>query len=101
MNKYANILALVATVLLVLTCPGQLKAEEPTVAQLYTIHCAACHGGDRLGGIGPALLPENLKRLRTKAATSVITSGRPSTQMPGFEQVRLKPKHRTPNSFNL
>ncbi|HMV00222.1 MAG TPA: cytochrome C oxidase Cbb3, partial [Rhodocyclaceae bacterium] len=23
-------------------------------------HCAACHGADRLGGIGPALLPENL-----------------------------------------
>ena len=87
MNKNAIVFALIFTALFVSLGPVQLKADEPTVAQQYTIHCAACHGGDRLGGIGPALLPENLKRLRTKAATSVITSGRPSTQMPGFEQV--------------
>ena len=26
----------------------------------YATHCAACHGAGRLGGSGPALLPENL-----------------------------------------
>ena len=29
--------------------------------------CAECHGVDRLGGVGPALLPGNLKRLRKKS----------------------------------
>ncbi len=29
-------------------------------AALYRQHCAACHGADRLGAMGPALLPESL-----------------------------------------
>ena len=61
-------------------------ASEPvlTKAQLYSQHCASCHGQDRLGAIGPALLPENLTRLRKKDAASVIAGGRVATQMPAF-----------------
>ena len=51
---------------------------------LYAEHCAACHGADRLGGTGPALLPESLARLRAERAHSVIAEGRPATQMPAF-----------------
>ncbi|MCP4041613.1 MAG: cytochrome C oxidase Cbb3, partial [Gammaproteobacteria bacterium] len=36
------------------------------------------------GLMGPALLPENLKRLRQKKAVKVIAQGRPATQMLGF-----------------
>lgn len=54
---------------------------------LYKEHCAACHGMNRLGGLGPALLPGNLKRLRKKSAVKVITSGRIATQMQGFGEV--------------
>jgi mono/diheme cytochrome c family protein len=39
-------------------------AGPADVKALYQEHCAACHGESRLGGIGPALLPENLERLR-------------------------------------
>ncbi len=39
-------------------------------ARLYAEHCAACHGADRLGGQGPALLPENLGRLTGARAAS-------------------------------
>jgi mono/diheme cytochrome c family protein len=53
-------------------------------AELYQQHCASCHGADRLGGIGPALLPENLSRLRPQAASAVIGEGRAATQMPAF-----------------
>ncbi len=62
-------------------------AEEPRPVDsgpLYAEHCAECHGADRLGGIGPALLPENLDRLREASAFSVIADGRPATQMPAF-----------------
>lgn len=52
--------------------------------KLYAEHCAVCHGAQRLGGIGPALLPENLSRLRKQEASNVIATGRPATQMPGF-----------------
>jgi WD40 repeat protein len=34
--------------------------------------------------MGPALLPENLSRLRKKAAVRVIANGRPATQMPAY-----------------
>lgn len=51
---------------------------------LYQQNCAACHGADRLGLVGPALLPDNLKRLRKKSAIETVTNGRPATQMPPF-----------------
>ncbi len=51
---------------------------------LYERHCASCHGAARLGGMGPALLPENLGRLKPEAAVDVILNGRAATQMPAF-----------------
>lgn len=51
---------------------------------LYQAHCASCHGADRLGGTGPALLPENLERLRKPEAIKTIGQGRIATQMPAF-----------------
>ncbi|MCK5274716.1 MAG: c-type cytochrome [Alphaproteobacteria bacterium] len=59
-------------------------ADTPGAEALYAENCAECHGADRLGGMGPALLPENLGRLRKKAAHGVIADGRPATQMPGY-----------------
>ncbi|MCW8883992.1 MAG: nitrite reductase [Motiliproteus sp.] len=62
-----------------------LSAEElAEVSAIYKDNCADCHGADRLGGMGPALLPQNLKRLRHKSAHKVISSGRAATQMPAF-----------------
>jgi DNA-binding beta-propeller fold protein YncE/cytochrome c553 len=55
----------------------------------YQQHCAACHGPDRLGITGPALLPESLARLRKPDAIKTITDGRAATQMLGFAD-RLK-----------
>jgi len=59
-------------------------ATPPSVIKLYDKHCASCHGADRLGAMGPALLPQNLKRLKQSAAQEVIASGSAATQMPGF-----------------
>lgn len=53
-------------------------------AALYRQHCAACHGTDRLGAMGPALLPESLERLRPAELAAVLRDGRPATQMQGF-----------------
>jgi len=58
------------------------RAEEPAV--LYARHCASCHGPDRWGRLGPALLPESLERLRAPQIAAVIRDGRPATQMPSF-----------------
>jgi DNA-binding beta-propeller fold protein YncE/cytochrome c553 len=64
-----------------LLCTAVFAADAPTNFQA---HCASCHGADRLGGFGPALLPENLERLRKPEALRVIGSGRIATQMLGF-----------------
>jgi len=53
-------------------------------AALYAANCAVCHGPERLGLTGPALLPENLERLSKSAALEVIAKGRMATQMQGF-----------------
>lgn len=74
-----------AALLLGLAAPTGLAAG-PSVdpVQPYQQYCAACHGSDRLGLVGPALLPANLSRLRRSAARAVIAEGRAASQMPGF-----------------
>jgi hypothetical protein len=66
-------------VLIALAGPAAAGAPE-----LYARHCASCHGVDRLGGMGPALLPESLGRMKPEAVAKVIGNGRVATQMPGF-----------------
>ena len=61
-------------------------AEAADVQALYKEHCVACHGENRLGGIGPALLPESLERLRPDDLLDVLRNGRPATQMQGFSK---------------
>jgi mono/diheme cytochrome c family protein/DNA-binding beta-propeller fold protein YncE len=74
--------------LLILVAAAALAATAPDAradaAARYAEHCASCHGADRFGGMGPALLPSNLERLRKPAALEVIARGRAATQMPGF-----------------
>jgi len=77
-----NSVLLLALALLATVRPA--SAEDAPA--LYQEHCASCHGVSRLGAIGPALIPQNLKRLRKKRALGVISKGRPATQMPGFAE---------------
>ena len=63
---------------------GSSAWAAPDAAGLYQTHCAVCHGADRLGIVGPAMLPGNLERLRKPAAITTISDGRIATQMPGF-----------------
>jgi len=74
---------LLSLTLLLLAWVGK-AAAEPSPQSVYVEHCAGCHGVDRLGAMGPALLPENLERLRRAAAEQVIAEGRLATQMPRF-----------------
>lgn len=54
------------------------------VEQLYQTHCAECHHRQRLGWIGPALIPEDLTRRKPEEIVKVIAQGLPATQMPAF-----------------
>lgn len=66
-------------------CLGSTTAFADS-AQVYKNNCSSCHGADRLGGSGPALLPESLVRLRKAEAVRTIENGRAATQMPGFKE---------------
>lgn len=70
--------------------PGAAAGQD--AGAVYQQQCAACHGADRLGGTGPALLPENLQRLREADALKVVTNGRPATQMPAFAEKLSAPE---------
>jgi len=67
---------------LLLLSPLAARAAEPQ--QNFQQHCASCHGADRLGLMGPALLPESLERLRKTEAVRTIREGRAATQMLPF-----------------
>ena len=79
--------ALIAAIVLLvyLLFPEKSYAAVSDTEKLYKDNCAECHNEHRLGGMGPALLPENLKRLRKKAAIEVIKNGRIASQMPAFK----------------
>jgi WD40 repeat protein/cytochrome c553 len=57
----------------------------PDGAMIYADHCAACHATTRLGGTGPALIPESLGRLKGESLEAIIAAGRIATQMPAFK----------------
>jgi len=79
--------AICLAVALLAAWPDPASAQQPAdAARLFGEHCAQCHGVDRLGGTGPALVPEALARLRPADAVAVIGHGRQQTQMPGFAE---------------
>ena len=53
----------------------------------YQTHCQSCHGTNRFGGTGPALLPESLSRIKPDEIRNVIRNGRPASQMAGYAKV--------------
>ena len=73
---------LAAALTLLSLCIAASAQADP--AALYARHCTACHGAQRTGAMGPALLPESLERLRKPEAQKVIAEGRVATQMAGF-----------------
>lgn len=78
---------LVAAVSSVVVLTAGAGENKPDAESLFKQHCSSCHGAQRLGGMGPALLPGNLSRLRKPKAAKVIDNGRVATQMPAFSSV--------------
>ena len=62
---------------------GTVQGVEPS--EYYTANCAACHGADRSGIVGPALLPDSLVEDDAFYA-DVIANGRAGTVMPAWAE---------------
>lgn len=59
---------------------GDARRQE--VVRLVREDCGSCHGLTLKGGLGPALLPENLRSKPDEALVATILYGRPGTPMP-------------------
>ena len=81
----------IAALLLVVSLASPAVAE-PDGAAIYRDLCASCHAETRLGGTGPALLPETLGRLQGGKLEALIGQGRAMTQMPGFAATLSPPE---------
>ncbi|VVN74657.1 nitrite reductase [Pseudomonas fluorescens] len=66
---------------------GTTLAPLEQAAIDYRVHCQGCHGANRFGAAGPALLPQSLSRIKPAEIRSVIRDGRPASQMTGYAQV--------------
>lgn len=65
--------------------------EGRSVAEEFTDTCSGCHGPDRRGAIGPALLPQRLTE-DDQFYFETIKDGRPGTVMPAWGQQGLNEK---------
>jgi mono/diheme cytochrome c family protein len=62
----------------------RVAPTRPAGADVYSEHCARCHGQEGQGMIGPKIRPP---RLNGDEVFAVIADGRPGTQMPAFRGV--------------
>ncbi len=74
-------LLLPATLLADNTIPRHRQQE---LKNLLIQDCGSCHGLTMKGGLGPALLPENLLGKPSSFITDTILDGRPGTAMPAW-----------------
>ncbi|PRB82899.1 nitrite reductase [Pseudomonas sp. MYb185] len=81
---------LIASLLLAASLPVGVLANAssaPDATALYQAQCQSCHGLNRLGGTGPALLPESLGRIKPEEVRNVIHDGRPASQMAAYGEL--------------
>jgi len=93
MPTIRNLIALGALVLIVIACGAQQPAAAPGVAALpfdgkavgavFSDSCGGCHGVQRQGATGPALIPGRLTE-DDDFYFDIIKNGKPGTVMPAW-----------------
>ncbi len=69
-----------------------VEAAEPQgkrhehLIKLVRQECGSCHGLTLAGGLGPALLPENIAHKPLDSMVATVMNGRPGTAMPGWSR---------------
>jgi cytochrome c55X len=61
-------------------------ARQRELVRLVRQDCGSCHGMTLQGGLGPALLPANLRDKPAEGLAATIYYGRPGTPMPPWKQ---------------
>ena len=63
------------------------KERQNQLTHLLKQDCGSCHGMTLKGGLGPALLPENLDGKPRLLLKNTILFGRPGTAMPPWKGI--------------
>lgn len=83
------LIALLPVVVMGADSIAQERQEE--LRHLLIQDCGSCHGLQLKGGLGPALLPQNLVNKPDDFLAATILHGRPGTAMPPWRDL-LKPE---------
>lgn len=67
---------------------GEPLFGDRTAAEYFQSNCSSCHGGDRGGGIGPSLRPDDLTE-DDAFYFDTIAQGRAGTSMPAWRRSGL------------
>lgn len=88
LSSHLNRTVLLSFGLLMITSVAASAFAEPSserqqeLRHLLKHDCGSCHGMTLKGGLGPALLPENLLSKPDEVLKQTIIHGRPPTPMP-------------------
>lgn len=63
------------------------ESEVKPVVKLYQDSCGGCHGTNRQGGTGPALIPQRIGTVGQEFLKEIIENGRPGTAMPPWKDI--------------
>lgn len=63
-----------------------LAQRQQELAHMVRQECGSCHGMSLQGGLGPALLPADLRDKSAEGLTATIYHGRPGTAMPPWQR---------------
>ncbi|HKJ51972.1 MAG TPA: cytochrome c [Gammaproteobacteria bacterium] len=86
-------LALSLSVAAPLNAADEIAASRRQDLQdLLTQDCGSCHGSTLRGGLGPALLPAELKGRSADDLATIILDGRPGTAMPPWRPLLTLPE---------
>lgn len=61
-------------------------ARQAELVRLVRQDCGSCHGMTLKGGLGPALLADNLRDKPAEGLAATIYYGRPGTAMPPWQR---------------
>jgi cytochrome c55X len=62
-------------------------ARRAELHNLLIQDCGSCHGLTMRGGLGPALLPQNLRDRPRESLIDTVMNGRPETAMPPWNKL--------------
>ncbi|SFC88064.1 c-type cytochrome [Pseudoalteromonas denitrificans] len=63
------------------------KQRQKELFHIVKQDCGSCHGMTLKGGLGTAILPEDLKNKPIDFLTFTIINGRPGTAMPPWKEI--------------